>query len=52
MDDRIRKRQIKMTSLRRSTPKEVATAVLFFASPCSDMITGSYLPVDSGYALP
>jgi len=49
----IRERQTKITPLRRlSTPEEVATVVLFFASPWSDMVTGSYLPVDGGGALP
>jgi 3-oxoacyl-[acyl-carrier protein] reductase len=53
LDDGIRERQTKITPLRRlSTPEEVAAVVLFFASPWSDMVTGSYLPVDGGCALP
>ncbi|MDY6856335.1 MAG: SDR family oxidoreductase [Thermodesulfobacteriota bacterium] len=43
LDDRISERQAKMVLLRRiSTPKEVATVVLFFASPWSDIVTGGY----------
>lgn len=53
LDDGIRERQARSTPLRRlSTPEEVAAVVLFFASPWSDMVTGSYLPVDGGCALP
>ncbi len=53
LGNKIRERQARTTPLGRlSTPEEVATVVLFFASPWSDMITGSYLPVDGGCALP
>lgn len=53
LDDGIRERQTRITPLRRlSTPEEVAAVVLFFASPWSDMVTGTYLPVDGGCALP
>lgn len=53
LSDEVREKQIKITSLRRlNTTEEVARVVLFFASFWSDTITGSYLPVDGGCALP
>lgn len=52
LPNEVREKQIERTPLRRlNTPEEVARVVLFFASPWSDNITGSYLPVDGGYAL-
>ena len=37
---------------RRGTPQDIANAVLFFASPLSDFITGQSLLVDGGWAMP
>jgi gluconate 5-dehydrogenase len=40
----------KRTSLRRwGEPKEIAGAVVFFASPAASYITGQVLAVDGGY---
>jgi NAD(P)-dependent dehydrogenase (short-subunit alcohol dehydrogenase family) len=45
-----------MDEIRRLTPmgrlaeaEEVATAILFLASPAASMITGTILPVDDGF---
>jgi 3-oxoacyl-[acyl-carrier protein] reductase len=37
---------------RRGRPADIANAVLFFASPLSDFITGQSLLVDGGWAMP
>jgi len=37
---------------RRGQPTDIANAVLFFASPLSDFITGQSLLVDGGWAMP
>jgi 2-deoxy-D-gluconate 3-dehydrogenase len=36
---------------RFGTPDDVAGAVLFLASPASDWVTGTVLPVDGGYII-
>jgi NAD(P)-dependent dehydrogenase (short-subunit alcohol dehydrogenase family) len=39
-----------LTPMRRlATPEEVATAILFLASPAAAMVTGHTLPVDGGF---
>ncbi len=37
---------------RNGLPRDVAGAVLFLASDLSQFMTGAYLPVDGGYAMP
>jgi 3-oxoacyl-[acyl-carrier protein] reductase len=37
---------------RRGRPEDIANAVLFFASPLSDFVTGQSLLVDGGWAMP
>jgi NAD(P)-dependent dehydrogenase (short-subunit alcohol dehydrogenase family) len=44
-----REREASIPLHRLATPKEVADAVLFLASPESSYITGAVLPVDGGY---
>jgi 3-oxoacyl-[acyl-carrier protein] reductase len=52
MPEEVKKAMLAGTYLRRfAEPQDIANAILFFASPESDFITGQHLVVDGGFSL-
>ena len=52
MPAEVKKSMLAGTYLRRfAEPQDIANAILFFASPESDFITGQHLVVDGGFSL-